>query len=400
METRGVPVVMYHGVGPAPETWQWRHLITPPAVFEGQMRRLREEGWRTITLARLHEHLSRGAALPARPVVLTFDDGYLDNWVYAYPILKKYGHHAVIWMGTDFVDPRGVTRPTLDDLWAGRVSTDELPVPGFLSWDEMRRMVESGHVEIQSHAKTHTWYPSGPEIIDFHRPRGVGGYEPPPWLAWNMFPERKYEYMTARLEDLVPYGTPVYRHAKALAGRRYFEDAELTKRLVERVADGGGPAFFTDERWRRELRGIVDRHPPDGGRFETEEEYEERVRTELVESRRVIGEAIPAAVDFLCWPGGGRNATTIRIAEEAGYLATTTHFLDTERRNVYGQNPREINRIGSGAPWMWRGLCIVNTAPGFFTALLGAFAGSKKSLLMARAYKLLYLFRHYLFGRD
>ena len=112
MKIGGVPVVMYHGVGPTLETWQWRHLITPLDVFEGQMRRLREDGWRTITLSRLHDHMSRGSEIPARSVVLTFDDGYLDNWVYAYPILKKYGHHAVIWISVDFVDPRGraVTR--------------------------------------------------------------------------------------------------------------------------------------------------------------------------------------------------------------------------------------------------------------------------------------------------
>lgn len=398
MEIRGVPVVMYHGVGPTLETWQWRYLITPLAVFEGQMRRLRDEGWHTITLARLHDHLSRGTRLPARSVVLTFDDGYLDNWVYAYPVLKRFGHHAVIWMSTDFVDPCGTARPTLEDYRAGRIPRGELPGPGYLSWEEMRRMVESGHVEIQSHARTHTWYPSGPEIIDFHRPSGVGAYMPPPWLGWNMFPERKYEYMTAGLEDLVPYGTPVYRHTKALAGRRYFEDPGLMELLTERVKEGGGRAFFTKSGWRRELRGLADRHPPGGGRFETDSEYEERVRMELAESREAIAGALGTAVDYLCWPGGGRNAVTIRIAEEVGYLATTTHFLDTERRNVYGQDPREINRIGSGAPWVWRGTVIMNTEPRFFTALLEAFAGNKKSLLTARLYKLKYLFRHFLFG--
>ena len=43
---------------------------------------------------------------------ITFDDGYADNWVYAYPILKKHGHRAAIWLSTDFVDPRREPRAT------------------------------------------------------------------------------------------------------------------------------------------------------------------------------------------------------------------------------------------------------------------------------------------------
>ena len=80
-------------------------------------------------------------------MAITFDDGFLDNWVYAYPILKKYGHHAVIWMSTDFVDPRGGLRPNLEDLWERRIERKDLENLGYLSWDEMRRMVGSAEVE-------------------------------------------------------------------------------------------------------------------------------------------------------------------------------------------------------------------------------------------------------------
>ncbi|MCK4236494.1 MAG: polysaccharide deacetylase family protein, partial [Candidatus Krumholzibacteria bacterium] len=131
MNVKGVPVIMYHGVGPDRPDWVWDYLITPIDVFEGQMRLLREKGWTTISLAHLHSHMAEDTLLPDKPVVLTFDDGYLDNWVYAYPILKKYGHRAVIWMSTDFVDPSTEVRPTLDDPRTGRV--DRVGT-GFLSW--------------------------------------------------------------------------------------------------------------------------------------------------------------------------------------------------------------------------------------------------------------------------
>lgn len=399
MKLHGVPVVMYHGVGPLRPGWIWSHLVTPVDVFEAQMRVLAESGWRTISLSMLHSHLSENAALPEKSVVLTFDDGYLDNWVYAYPILKKYGHRAAIWISTDFADPAAEPRPTLDDVWEGRTAREELPESGYLSWGEMRRMVEGGRIEIQSHAKTHTWYFSGPEVVDFHRPEGVDGYVFPPWLAWNLFPGRKHESLSVDLSREIPYGTPIYRHGKSLVTRRYFENAGLTGGLTERVAAGGGEDFFRGKGWRNELRTIANAYPSGSGRFETEQEYMERVRGELAGSRSLIEERLGTKVEFLCWPGGEYTTAALGAARDAGYLATTTHFEDPVRRNVFGQDPREINRIGCGAPWMWRGkTAVYRTDPDFFVTSLEMFAGDAKRIWRLRFYKLNYLLRYYFFG--
>jgi hypothetical protein len=254
---RAIPVIMYHGVGNDYPGWEWNHLVIPVEVFDGQMRILKERGWTTISLEQLHAHMATGASVPERSIVLTFDDGYRDNYVHAFPILKKYGHRAAIWMSTDFVDPRVDCPPTLDDVWAKRVGMDELDARGYLSWAEMRRMVESGLVEIQSHAKTHTWYFSGPEIVDFHRPDGIDGYAAPMWLAWNAFPAEKYKSMHERMGKRLPYGEPIYRHGKSFAVRRYFEDQGLTGRLVAFVAENGGAEFFSRPGWRERLEAVA-----------------------------------------------------------------------------------------------------------------------------------------------
>lgn len=398
MALRGIPVVMYHSVGRDRPDWIWNYLITPADVFEAQMRILRDKGYETISLEQLHAHMAGGDPVPEKAVVLTFDDGYADNWVYAFPILRKYGHHAVIWMTTDFVDPRTDSRPTLEDVWTGKISEKTLDPRGYLSWPEMREMVETGLVEIQSHAKTHTWYFSGPEILDFHRPAGVDRYEFPPWLGWNRFPERKYESLSQRMDDQIPYGTPIYRHEKSMIVRRYFEDEELAVRLTKEVSDGGGPAFFARQGWRESLLGVVRAHPPAKARFETENEYEHRVRGELVESCKTIKANLGRDARFLCWPGGAFNAMTLEIAKEVGYLATTTHYEDPHRRNTFGQNPEEINRIGSGSPCLWHGRMFRRTDPEFFMAGLEYFAGDAKSLWKLRWLKLKYLARYYLAG--
>jgi hypothetical protein len=393
----GIPVVMYHGVGPDHPGFPWNHLMTPAGLFEGQMRLLREKGWTTISLDELHAHMATGAAVPDKPVVLTFDDGYRDNRTCAYPILKKYGHCAVIWMSTDFVDPRGDLPPTLDDVWAGRLAVRDLDREGYLSWAEMREMTASGHIEIQSHAKTHTWYFSGPRIVDFHRPAGVDRYRVPQWLIWNHFPDRKYASMDGAMADRISYGTPIYEHEKSLITRRYFEDRNLTERLVQTVAAGGGAAFFGRPGWRERLLAAADAFGPRNDRTETEDEYRARVKAELVESREKIEAGVGRAVQFLCWPGGGRSALTRRLAVEAGYVATTTRYEDRRFKNVFGEDPHCISRIGSGSQQLLGGVMCRRTDPAFFIAGLDDFIGRPFSGLRLRLYKLKYLLRYLIF---
>ncbi len=86
-----VPVIMYHSIGQNNPDWLWNHLITPVNLFEAQIKLLFKKGFNSIRLQELYNHMKYNNKLPDNPIVLTFDDGYLDNWVYAFPILKKYG---------------------------------------------------------------------------------------------------------------------------------------------------------------------------------------------------------------------------------------------------------------------------------------------------------------------
>src|SRR5581483_4103848 len=88
-----VPILMYHYVSANP---QWpadparTHLSVTPKAFAAQISYLRLAGYTTITLDDLARALSDGAALPAKPIILTFDDGYQDFYDNAFPLLKKY----------------------------------------------------------------------------------------------------------------------------------------------------------------------------------------------------------------------------------------------------------------------------------------------------------------------
>lgn len=150
-----VPVFMYHHVN----TNKGDLVTVTPEVFDGQMRCLRDGGYRSITPDDLVEHL-RGRAVPKKSVVLTFDDGWLDNYRFAYPVLKKYGVRATIFLVTDRVERASSGgRETRFSVPSHRESK-ELVRTGeahrvALDWDQVREMAAGGLVGFHSHTKTH-----------------------------------------------------------------------------------------------------------------------------------------------------------------------------------------------------------------------------------------------------
>jgi len=130
-----VPILMYHHVAvPPPDSDAiYRDLSVSPTNFEGQLRYLIENGYQPITLSDLIMHLQVGQPLASKPVVLTFDDGFRDQYTNAYPLLKRYGFVATFFIITGFVDE-------------GR---DE-----YMSWAEIELLHANG-MEIGSHSYTH-----------------------------------------------------------------------------------------------------------------------------------------------------------------------------------------------------------------------------------------------------
>jgi len=123
-----VPIVMYHSIRPNAPPGD--RLAVSPETFEKQMRFLKENNYRVVTLGELARMLKLKKKIPARTIALTFDDGYKDNFTYAFPILKKYGLPATV-----FVIVQEIGRPQNDRL----------------SWSQIEEMALSGLIEIGSH---------------------------------------------------------------------------------------------------------------------------------------------------------------------------------------------------------------------------------------------------------
>ncbi len=142
---RGIPVLMYHKVGPNRREGRVEKLRVTPEKFERQMSCLFKHGYRTIRVEELTNFCKGELHLPGKRMVLSFDDGYRDNLTYAFPILKKYGFSAIIFLVSSCV---------------GSVSKwDEGGPEPLLNWEEIKEMCRGG-VEFGSHGHTHRLLPS------------------------------------------------------------------------------------------------------------------------------------------------------------------------------------------------------------------------------------------------
>lgn len=97
---KGIPVLMYHSI----DYEKNNQLRIPKEQFREQMQYLKDNGYTTLTLNELFAFFENNMPVPYKSVVLTFDDGYADNYTNAFPILKEFGFKATVFMITDTVD--------------------------------------------------------------------------------------------------------------------------------------------------------------------------------------------------------------------------------------------------------------------------------------------------------
>jgi peptidoglycan/xylan/chitin deacetylase (PgdA/CDA1 family) len=136
VRTLSVPILMYHylSVPPADADRFRLDLSVTPDHFREQLAWLKAQGYETISLYQLLSALNTGSpALPERPIILTFDDGYADNYQYAFPLLKEYGYTATFFILTDVTDRSE---------------------PGYLTWEMLREMSDAG-MSIEVHGREH-----------------------------------------------------------------------------------------------------------------------------------------------------------------------------------------------------------------------------------------------------
>lgn len=126
---RSVPVVNYHQINDTEQN----SLTIDTYQFEAQIKYLVESGYTPMTIAEMIDAWDGKRTMPKKPVVVTFDDGYVDNLRHAFPILEKYNVKATIFVITDYIG-----------LY-----------PNYLTWEDAKKLQDSGLIDIESHTLSH-----------------------------------------------------------------------------------------------------------------------------------------------------------------------------------------------------------------------------------------------------
>jgi peptidoglycan/xylan/chitin deacetylase (PgdA/CDA1 family) len=95
-----VPIILYHRIDTSPINSQY---YVPPEKFDEEMKLLHDWGYTTITTELLIKAINEGADLPPRPILITFDDGHLNNYTTAFPIMQKYGFTGVLYIVANYM---------------------------------------------------------------------------------------------------------------------------------------------------------------------------------------------------------------------------------------------------------------------------------------------------------
>ena len=149
----GFPILEYHQITDNPDPRAEIYSV-PPAEFSAQLDYLQENGYTTITLNDYMTARRYGKKLPAKPIVLTFDDGYENNYTEMLPILEAHGMTAVVYVITNFLGkPDYMTFEQVQDmqrrgLEIGSHSADHLPLPA-LSGDFLDNQIRQSKILLE-----------------------------------------------------------------------------------------------------------------------------------------------------------------------------------------------------------------------------------------------------------
>ena len=212
--------------------------------------------------------------LPKNSILITFDDGYKNNYTLAFPILKKYNMKATIFLNTKFI------------------GKDEF----YLNWDEIKEMYESGLVDFQLHTHSHQLTIKDISVLDFY------DEESSPYFkreSYNLFFEGNYDEKKDK-EKL--YGLPVFklRSKISIAGYKPKKDFLKKYQNIKQLQkfNKNEKKDFLNKLFKEKQNEIFDKI--------SEEQFRKTVEFEILENKKIIEKNLGKTPDCLAYPWGHR----------------------------------------------------------------------------------------------
>lgn len=315
MLSQEIICLYYHRVNPTNE-----RLSVPPEVFEDQLKALSSKGYKTITVAELIGFLS-GKPLPSKKLILlSFDDGFLDFYVHAFPLLQKYKMRAVVFLVTDWINPDHSAQKEvpseLKNFKADQAINMALRSDCrlFLTWGMAREMNGNGLVEFGSHGTSHR--------IGFWSSR---------LRKFILGNDAHWKYRQLYEGNIFP-GLPIFQRASALTIRRFIPDKNAIDQFARHCHEHSASS---KEQLTKELEAMAGKISPLGS-FESEADARARIFQELKDSKAMIEKELGLECPSLCWPFGDYSRMSMELAEKAGYSVA----FSTERGAIHRSDKR------------------------------------------------------------
>ena len=153
-------------------------LSVTPTEFANQLNYFKTYNYHIVSLNELYDYLEKDKPLPTKPVIITFDDGYADNYTYAYPLLKKFGYPATIFVITKLVGTKG-----------------------YINWEQAREMQANG-ISIESHTVNHitlSTLPNEQALFELTRSKEIIEAKLGQKINFVAYPEGYYNKLTEKL---------------------------------------------------------------------------------------------------------------------------------------------------------------------------------------------------------
>ncbi len=316
------------------------HEVTAQGL-EPYLRRLADNGYKTIASDALAAYVLRGIHPGPKSVMLCFDDAWASLWTVAAPLLRKYGQQAVTFAIVGRIRDARNVRPTLGESGFDPL-TDRSATP-YCTWSELRTLATSGTIDVQAHTWHHAKMFCDPSVTGFIAP----GFAAHPHDAPHVLSADDRQTVPGtpvpvpggpvrRFLGPADLGAPLHLMRSAMSDALEYDDSAARQACMEQVGANGGAKFFTRPDWEKTLRDIAERYP---GRFETESRRDERILAELTATRQELDHRLGQdRTRQMCFPWAIAGQRAVALAARAGY---STAFADRlfGYRAVRAQDP-------------------------------------------------------------
>jgi len=312
---KGTPVLLYHQVNPL--------INITPALFEEHLQYIASR-YETLTYTEAYDVVKQQGKLSPNSLLITFDDGYYDNYKIVFPLLKKYNLKATFFINTLFISPAPRTEDTAFEK--GEDANIKALLKYYTNGDgtstqymtvaEIQEMQASGLCDFQAHTHTHAPVFVSDELTGF---RGTVHHDSSPVHLYQGKVEEGYPVFKSRSTMTVPGYRLDVQEAKAFAEawKKSWRNSPKAEAL-------------------KEAKRYLQKHPVLNAY--TEEEARQRVINEIQTNKKQLQQITGAAVNFFAWTWGHQSAWGREIMRQQGIIG----FVSTKKGGI-GLKPDWMN---------------------------------------------------------